>query len=127
MTIRLALPSFRGPNYYVPEMAYAQDVGLDGICRVDLGAPVALNATGILSAQSIATAGSTTTFAATYATAMGTPAVGLARYGRNLTVVASGTATSTVTVDGQDYLGQPVRETFTLNSGTPVAGVKAFW
>ncbi len=127
MTIRQALPTFRGPNYYVPELAYAVDVGLDGICRADLGAPVALNATGILNAQSIATAGNTQTFAAAYYTALGNPAVGLARYGRNLTYVASGAATSTVTVDGQDYLGQPMRETITLNGNTPVAGTKMFW
>lgn len=127
MTIRQALPTFRGPNYYVPELAYAVDVGLDGICRADLGAPVALDADGILAAQSIASAGNTSTFAAAYYTALGNPAVGLARYGRNLTVVASGAATSNVTIDGYDYLGQPMRESFTLNGNTPVAGVKCFW
>lgn len=127
MTIRQALPTFRGPNYYVPELAYASDVSIDGVCRADLGAPVALDVDGILATQSIAFAGSTSTFAAAYATAMGSPAVGLAKYGRNITVVASGAAISTVTIDGYDYLGQPVRETLTLNGNTPVPGAKMFW
>jgi hypothetical protein len=127
MTIRLALPTFRGPNYYVPEAAYAADVGLDGICRADLGAPLAADTNGILAAQSIAAAGSTGVLSADYTAAMGSPAVGLARYGRNITVVASGAATSAVTVEGQDYLGQPMLETFTLAGAVPVAGKKAFW
>jgi len=123
MAIRQAVPSMRGVNYYVPAMSYAQDVGLDGLCRADLGAPIALNASGILSAQSIATAGAQASFAATY---RNIAQVGLARYGRNVTVVASGAATSLVTVFGYDYLGQPMSEQFTLNGTTPVPGKKAF-
>ncbi len=123
MTIRQAIPSMRGVNYYVPNMAYAVDVGLDGLCRADLGAPIALNAAGILSAQSIATAGSQASFVAAYRNII---QAGLAKYGRNVTVVASGAATSLVTVFGYDYLGQPMSEQFTLNGNTPVAGKKAF-
>lgn len=123
MAIRQAVPAMRGVNYFVPNMSYAQDVGLDGLCRTDLGAPIALNATGILSAQSIATAGAQASFAATYRNII---QAGLAKYGRNLTVVASGAATSNVTVYGYDYLGQPMSESFTLNGTTPVAGKKAF-
>lgn len=114
------LPTFRGPNYYVPSMQYAADVMETGDVRVTLGAPVALDADGILAAQSIATAGNTTAFAATYSNAA------MGRYGRNVTVVASGAATSTVTIDGFDVYGQPMRETLTLNGTTPVLGVKAF-
>ena len=114
------LPTFRGPNYYVPLMQYAADVAETGDVRVELGAPVALDADGILAAQSIATAGNTTAFAATYSNAA------MGRYGRNVTVVASGAATSTVTIDGYDIYGQPMRETLTLNGTTAVLGVKAF-
>ena len=50
----------------------------------------------------------------------------MGRYGRNVTIVASGTATSTVTIVGYDYLGQPMKEQLTLTSGTAVPGKKAF-
>lgn len=107
-------------NVRVPDMMSHSDVGDDGQVRVDFGAPVALDADGILAAQSIATASSTSTFASTYSSdAMG-------RYGRRVTVVASGAATSTVTIRGRDYLNQPVTETLTLNGTTSVNGVKAF-
>jgi hypothetical protein len=49
-----------------------------------------------------------------------------APFGRNITVVASGAATSNVTVYGKDYMGQPMTESFTLNGATPVVGRKAF-
>lgn len=123
MTIRQAVPVMRGANCYVPKLDYAVDVGIDALCRTDLGNPIALNATGILAAQSIAAAGNTATFAAAYNALLNS---GLAKYGRNVTVVASGAATSTVTVRGLDYLMQPVTETLTLNGTTPVLGGKAF-
>lgn len=123
MVTRTYTPVMRGANCYVPNCQFAQDVGLDGYTRADLGAPVALNASGILSAQSIATAGSATVFAAAYNAILTN---GLAKYGRNITVVASGVATSNVTVFGLDYLMQPMSESFTLNGTTPVAGKKAF-
>ncbi|MCI0557533.1 MAG: hypothetical protein MN733_03480 [Nitrososphaera sp.] len=111
----------QGINCYVPKMKYASDVrGPVHKLRVDWGAPVIADADGILDNQSIATAGETATFAATYTVAKMTP------YGRNLTVVASGAATSNVTVYGEDYLGQPMAESFTLNGTTPVNGQKAF-
>lgn len=111
----------------VPGMAYNGLVAMNGHCRAELGALVALDADGILDDQSIADAGSTTTFAATYIRPVGnTPGV-MGRYGRNVTVVASGAATSTVTVHGRDYLGSKMSETLTLNGTNPVAGKKAFW
>lgn len=107
-------------NVHVPSMAYSADVVHNGPNEFSLGTPVTLDADGILDGHSIATAGSTTTFNALYShSVMGT-------YGRNVTVVASGAATSTVTVKGRDYLGQPMLETFTLNGTTPVVGLKAF-
>lgn len=104
-------------NRYVPGMQYAADVQPSGMYRTSLGSPAAASATAILSAQSIATAGSTTTL---------TIDTMDATFGRNVQVVASGAATSTVTVKGRDYLGQPMLETITLNGATAVHGVKAF-
>jgi len=109
-------------NYYVPGMQAAADLGQMTHGRVSLGAPVIADADGILSGQSIAAAVDTVSFAATYAP---TEAI-MGKFGRALTVVASGAATSNVTVYGRDYLGQKMRESFTLNGNTPVAGKKAF-
>lgn len=115
-----------GFNYYVPAMQAAGDLGQGQAAsksRVSLGAVPLAVAAGILNAASINAALDTTTFvpasAAAFRTAMGA-------FGRNVTVVASGAATSTVTVIGRDYLGQPMRETLTLNGTTPVVGLKAF-
>jgi hypothetical protein len=109
-------------NLYVPKMHYHSDIEGPGLVRINLGKPIAADDDGILAAQDIAVAGITYAkdFAATYhADKMG-------KYGRNVTVVASGTATSLVHVRGTDYLGQPMLETFTL-SGTDVrVGLKAF-
>lgn len=121
MTVRQAIPFMRGVNYYVPNMAYAIEVAIsDGYARCDLGAPIAANATGILSLQSIATAGNALSYATTYTNDV------MGRYGRNVTVVASGAATSAVTIDGFDYLGQAMTEVLTLNGATAVQGQKAF-
>lgn len=109
-----------GFNYYVPSMQAGADLAQNRKNRISFGAPVDVQAAGILSAQSIAAAVDTTTFAAAYTNAKMGP------FGRNLTVVASGAATSNVTVIGRDYLGQPMRESFTLNGTTPVLGLKAF-
>jgi hypothetical protein len=112
-----------GINLYVPNCLYAAEVALEAqfTARYDT-APVAASATGILSAQSIATAGSTSTFATTFLNSEAQ----MSRFGRAVQVVASGAAASTVTVNGFDFLGQPMRETLTLNGTTPVLGVKAF-
>lgn len=107
-------------NQSVPNMTYDAAVVHNGPYLANLGAPVAPDADGILDGTSIATAGSTTTFAPTYSH------TSMAKYGRAVVVVANGTATSTVTVKGRDYLGQPMAETLTLNGTTPVPGKKAF-
>lgn len=112
-------------NMFVPNAQFSADVGVDGVFRVDYGAPVALNATGILSAQSIAVALTVAAsgFQAAYTDAkQGTPN----GYGRNLTVVASGASTSTERIDGRDWLGQKMSETFTNNGAVTVQGKKAF-
>jgi hypothetical protein len=118
-----------GANVYVPNMAYAADVQVEGQLPVDLTPAIALRAAvtnGILAAQSIATAGTATTFVTAFAAGQNNDESFMGRFGRNLTVVASGAATSNVTVYGADYLGQPMAESFTLNGATPVVGKKAF-
>jgi hypothetical protein len=117
MVARTATFRKRYYNSYVPACAYAADVIHSGAYEVDFGSPIAAVAAGILSAQSIATAGTATTFVTD---------TSVAPFGRNINVVASGAATSAVTIRGKDYLGQPMAETFTLNGATPVVGVKAF-
>lgn len=108
----------RRANMYVPGMQYSADVNWNGETRVNFGAPVAAVATAVLNGQSIAVASTGTDLSAIAATAD--------NYGRNITVVASGAATSNVTVYGWDYLGQPMLESFTLNGAVSVVGNKAF-
>jgi len=112
-------PTFfpRRINSYVPAMAYSSDVNWNGVTRINFGAPLAANATSIANAQNIAVAG---TFDVS---ANGNIAD---KYGRTLSIVASGASTASVSVIGQDYLGQPIREDFTMNGATPVPGKKAF-
>jgi len=110
-------------------MSYAADVDMNGHVPADLSPQVPLlaaAAAGILSAQSIATAVDTSTFVAAFANNQNISEAYMGRFGRNVTVVASGAATSTVTVYGLDYLGQPMAQTLTLNGTTPVVGTKAF-
>ena len=47
-------------------------------------------------------------------------------FGRTLVIVASGAGTSTVLVNGWDYLHQPIAERVTLAGATPVQMKKAF-
>ena len=130
MAARKAKYRPRRVNAYVPAAAYAAEVLFGAPHEVIFG-PVAVAATAnILSAQSIATAGSTSTFlqdntdpvvAATQSQYPYGPG-----FGRCLQVAASGAATSTVTIKGKDYLGQPMMETLTLNGTNAVIGTKAF-
>jgi hypothetical protein len=117
MVQRVAAMRSRRYNTFVPSAAYACDVIHAQPYQVDFLTPIAAVAAGILSATSIATAVDTNTFVSDTADAP---------FGRNITVVASGAATSNVTVYGKDYLGQPMTESFTLNGATPVVGRKAF-
>lgn len=47
-------------------------------------------------------------------------------FGEVISLVGEATNTAVVTVEGQDYLGQPMKEEITLNSATAVEGKKAF-
>ena len=119
MAVQVAIPGMRRINNRVEACCYAADVGVDGLTTVDIPAPPAALATGILNAQSIAAAGTSSPVVGFNPSVMG-------RYGRNVTVVASGAATSNVTVYGFDYLGQAMKESFTLTGATPVVGKKMF-
>lgn len=107
----------RRVNRYTPAMGYHSAVVHAAPYRVEFGAPALGDADAILDGHSIAAAGSTTTLLLDTMDAA---------YGRCLSVLASGAATSNVTVHGRDYLGQPMLESFTLNGTTPVVGTKAF-
>lgn len=107
-------------NMWFANCKYAADVENGGIGKIELPALVAADTNGILSAQSIAAAVDTSTFADTYSDSV------MGKFGRNVTVVASGAATSKVQVYGTDYLGQPIKEELTLNGTSAVAGKKAF-
>lgn len=111
----------RRSNLWVNQMSFSADVDRNGWARMELGAPPALDADGIVAAQSIASAlvKSAAGIIANHRTNMGA-------YGRNVTIVLSGAGTPAVKVFGLDYLGQPMSETFTGNGTTPVLGLKAF-
>lgn len=109
-----------GYNYYVPAMQGGADLAQMLQQRVNLGPVVLTDADGILDGVSIDTALDTTTFNVLYTSAK------MSKYGRNVVLVASGAATSTVTVIGRDYLGQPMRELLTLTGAVSVVGLKAF-
>lgn len=111
-----------GPNMYVPNCVYAADTQIEGKPWVDLGVHDAPSATVILNAQSIAAAGNTSVFAAGWSNSQNA----MGKFGRALQVVAAAAATSSVTITGFDYLGQPMIEVLTLNGTTPVVGKKAF-
>jgi hypothetical protein len=102
---------------YVPAMQYSADVNYNGATRVSFGSPVVANATLIATALSVAAAA---TFDLTNVAQF--PET----YGRNISVIASGAATSPVVINGWDYLGQPISESFTLAGAVAVAGNKAF-
>jgi len=114
-----------GPNMWVANMAYAADVSIEGKLSVLLTpiAPVAASATALLNAQSVA---ATPNGSATLNMRSGQGQDVMGKFGRCLVAVASTTFTQPVKVFGFDYLGQPMSETVTMNSGTPVNMNKAF-
>jgi hypothetical protein len=122
----------RSISQYTPNMEFAADV-IGETVIVNLGAPAALNADGILDGVSTTTAANTITsssFASTFdgsSTSLTTTAGQIdATYGRSLTCIAITGVTSAITVTGRDYLGQIMQETMTLGGTTTVAGLKAF-
>lgn len=114
-------PSFfpRRLSSYVPAMQYASDVNMSGDTRISFGAPAVASATFFLSARDVSS-GATIQASSLLTDTMVEP------WGRCVQVVLSGAGTGTVTIDGWDYLGQPMSENLALNGATPVVGVKAF-
>lgn len=112
-----------GVNNFVPDMQLHSDVSNAGITRpYVLVAPIAVNAVGIVNAQSIATALTALALATTYSPNEAT----MGPWGRAVSIVLSGAGTPVIQVRGRDYLGQPMREDITGNGATPVNGKKAF-
>lgn len=108
-------------NLAVRSKTYTGNIEGGGIVYADLGNPVALGSV-IVNAQSIAATG---TFAVNGTIDQSDSRI-MGRFGRGVSIVASGAATEVITVIGRDYLGQPMREGLTLNGTTPVLGLKAF-
>lgn len=110
-------------NLHVEKMKYAADVCLSGPLEVDLSAHYPIAAKGTVQADlSIAGTANEPVLADM---SLQTEAV-MGKFGRGISVVASGAATAVLTVRGYDYLNQPMTENFTLNGTTAVVGKKAF-
>jgi hypothetical protein len=107
-------------NMYVPDAKFSADLDyMTGEYRADFGVMATASTNGVLAAQGMSVAGSTTTFVTGYRTSLGP-------YGRQLCFVAPASSTNVVTINGRDYMGQPIRETITLNSATPVNTLKIY-
>lgn len=115
MAVQVAVPSTRRVSHRVADMMYASDVGIDGLCTVDIPACAAPSATALANAVVLAAAGNVVP------TVVQTDAL-MSRYGRNVTI-SGGTGTGVLV--GYDYLGQAMRENFALAAG-PVVGKKMF-
>lgn len=132
------------PDYFpyalpvaVRNLVYAVDVNIGLPYYCNFGAPLALSNNGILNTVVMVNGSAVTvntfTSGAGSATAIGyngmvpfNSTTKFSGWGRGLRAVASSTNTRTMTVTGYDYLGQKMVEVLTLNSGTPVLGLKAF-
>lgn len=120
-----------GVSVGVRNLEYAADVNIGVPYLCNFGAPLALNAAGVLVTGALTTgvAGTFTAAAAQVLNGGLVPHDSLTKrngWGRALTYVASAASTRVVTVTGFDYLGQKMQEQITLNGTTPVLGVKAF-
>ena len=122
----------RNISQYVPNMEFAADV-IDGVHIVTLGAPEALDADGIwdgvtadASVNTYTSADYKNTFDGSSTSVTSTSGMIDAAYGRCLTVVGSAGSNHVVTVIGKDYLGQGMREQFTLSGTSIQYGLKAF-
>jgi len=110
-----------GPSYYVPKCQGLAAFHDAQNYLVDFGAPLPADTDGI--ANDLAVATTTTTF--TDITGF-TGGVIDARWGRNITLVASGAGTNNVTILGYDYLNQPMSKVIALTGATPVVGLNAW-
>jgi hypothetical protein len=117
-------------NRYTPAMGYHAGLVHGAPHEVNFGPMAVADVDLILNNQSIASAGSTTTFLVDNTDPVNSSyteefPVGPG-FGRCLQIVLSGAGTPAIVIKGRDYLGQPMSETFTGNGTTPVIGTKAF-
>jgi hypothetical protein len=107
-------------NMHVPGATFSADVDYStGEFRADYGIVATIAANGVLAAGNWGTAGNTNVFVTGYRDKLGP-------FGRQLSFVSLATAANVVTILGRDYLGQPIRETLTINGATPVNTVKIY-
>lgn len=113
-------------NQYVPAMQYAADVQLgSGIYTASLGSPAVVDTDGLLDGvDTTAETGSITVTGNANLGEIG--ATSDAKFGRNVTVTGAGSGAKVLTINGYDYLGQPMSETITCSSGDGT-GKKAFY
>ena len=118
-------------NYYVPACQYAAEVSKDGVYRVSLGSPSALDADGILDGVVADDSGPYTYLPASFkASIPGIDDDGVftdAEFGRCITAVGSAAGvTQNLTVVGYDYLVQKISKTKAMNGTTPIEIAVAF-
>lgn len=107
-------------NMFVPAAQFSADIDyLTGEYRADYGSVATVSAVGVLNGQNMTAAGNTNVFVAGYRAALGP-------YGRQLSFVGPAGATGTLTVQGRDYMGQPIRETVVMTAATPVNSAKIY-
>lgn len=117
------MPSYfpQGAKLFVRNATLVQGVETSGCTYAELGAPTATGG-AVMTAQSINTTSAVTTFDAAFSASEAQ----MGRFGRGLSLVASGATSVVVQVRGRDYLQQWMREDVTLNGTTPVPTKKAF-
>lgn len=106
-------------SQYVPALTYCADVQIGDNGRFSFGAPALANQSQFLVALSIAAA------VVVPASSMLNSAMTDAPYGRTLSFALSGAGAGTMTIDGYDYLNQPVSENIAYNGATVVNSKKA--
>lgn len=123
----------RGINLYVPVMQGTTQFDDAGFGMIDFGTPNAAVTDAILDGAAVGATygpantafnGSVTTAAAGFTRADGQ--LTDCPYGRIITAVASGAGTNAVTINGFDYLGQPLQKVVALNGNTPISFLCAF-
>lgn len=125
-------PAFAGNGAVSPGPS-PQSVGVGPLGRMFVFdvVPVALQATGLATAQAVAGAGNLTLTAGTGVTTLVDDS-GTTRYvldtPRNVTIVSSNAANTTQTalISGYDVYGQLMSQLLTFNGTTTVSGTKAF-
>lgn len=127
MTMRERAAFQAGMNYYVPKMAYASNLNLNGVNAFSLGTPAVASATNILTGIT----SNATALTETVIVAANQLLLADSPYGRSIQVSAAADpgANGVLDVYGYDYLGQPMVERFTFVSGSTAAlyGKKAFF